>query len=381
MTSKFTLATKLLTSYQGTVADPNKARRCFIGFDGFTDEIIDAVETRKSIEEYQPMTKMSQFGDRVLEFSGKSCNIELVVREKKIGGNAPILTNALLEGGHRITFAGAIGSTDKIEPLFQEMASRCDKVIPLCPSGHSDAIEFQDGKVILGKHAALIDINYSKLLEHIDKETLTKHLDGADLFVSANWTMLPLMTEIWEQILSDVLPAFSKRPQNRPRWLFVDLADPAKRTDEDIARGLKALKQLGLEYQVILGLNEAEALRIAKVLGSTLSSGEIEQTEALAADIHRRSGLYQIVIHTVHYAIGVNAQETARVPGPYTPTPVLTTGAGDNFNAGFCNGLLYDLSLEENLLSGVHTSGYYVRKGRSPTIPELASFLEKQGEE
>ena len=109
MTGKTDLASKLLDTHQAFVGDREKTPSCFIGFDGFTDEIIDAVDKRWDLNEYQPMTKMAQFGGRILEYAGKSCNIELVVRETKIGGNAPILTNALLEGGHRITFAGAIG--------------------------------------------------------------------------------------------------------------------------------------------------------------------------------------------------------------------------------------------------------------------------------
>lgn len=376
MTTKTLLADKLLASYQRILSDPNAAPKCFIGFDGFTDEIIEAVDTRTSIVDYKPMTKMEQFGGRVLEFAGKSCNIEFVVREKKLGGNAPILANALLEGGHRITFAGAIGTTEEIEPLFKDMAQRCERVFPLSPSGHSDALEFHDGKVILGKHASLIDINYDTLLEHINVDTLTEILDEADLFVSANWTMLPLMTELWERVHDEILPRLQKRNQEHPRWFFVDLADPAKRTDEDLAAGLMALRNLGKAYRVILGLNKAEALRIGKLLDSPLLSGNMEQIETLAKDIRKRSGLFQIVIHATRFAVAVNDNESIAVEGPYTPTPVLTTGAGDNFNAGFCNALLYKLTTEETLLSGVATSGYYVRNGRSPTIEELANFLK-----
>jgi sugar/nucleoside kinase (ribokinase family) len=58
----------------------------------------------------------------------------------------------------------------------------------------------------------------------------------------------------------------------------------------------------------------------------------------------------------------------------------IKTGAGDNFNAGFCNGLLYGLNCEEMILSGVATSSYYVGHGKSPTIPEVVQFLKDWGD-
>jgi len=42
----------------------------------------------------------------------------------------------------------------------------------------------------------------------------------------------------------------------------------------------------------------------------------------------------------------------AGVKGLYTANPQLTAGAGNNFNAGFCVGLVLELSLEESLLLG-----------------------------
>ncbi|MGZ5565751.1 MAG: PfkB family carbohydrate kinase, partial [Limisphaerales bacterium] len=55
--------------------------------------------------------------------------------------------------------------------------------------------------------------------------------------------------------------------------------------------------------------------------------------------------------------------------------PLITTGAGDHFNSGFCLGKLLGLSNEMSVLTGVTTSGFYVRTAKSPTIAELAGFL------
>lgn len=378
MSDKSNLASKLYTKWEEIQTQTAPAPRCFIGFDGFTDEIIHAVDKRASQSDYKPFQNIADFGQRIVGASGKSCNIEFVVQRKKLGGNAPIMTNALLSGGHAITFAGAIGFPGKIEPIFEEMARGCTKVIPLGPSAHSDAIEFEDGKVILGKLSALVNINYHALLAHIPKEELIATLDVTNLFVCANWTMLPMMNDLWRHIIKDIAPKFKKKDQIR--YLFVDLADPAKREDTDIKDALELLRLLNENgFHVILGLNEAEAMRILHVLTDNQNHSHGNAQDLVEA-IFRHSNLHMIVVHATQFAMAATADGVVEAKGPYYSKPKITTGAGDNFNAGFCTALLYGLSPKECLLSGVTTSGFYVRRGTSPTIPELAAFLHQWAE-
>ena len=77
--------------------------------------------------------------------------------------------------------------------------------------------------------------------------------------------------------------------------------------------------------------------------------------------------------------------EYFHVQGPFTSKPRLTTGAGDNFNAGFCLGLMLELEVDECLALGKAVSGFYVRQMRSPAWQELLDFValwaDKGGEE
>ena len=57
--------------------------------------------------------------------------------------------------------------------------------------------------------------------------------EGARLIGLLNWTMLPGMMGIWKGFLEEIFPKLSVGP----RTLFVDLADPQKRTAEDLERG------------------------------------------------------------------------------------------------------------------------------------------------
>jgi sugar/nucleoside kinase (ribokinase family) len=52
------------------------------------------------------------------------------------------------------------------------------------------------------------------------------------------------------------------------------------------------------------------------------------------------------------------------------------TGGGDNLNAGFCLGLLNNLSIEECMLAGMATSGAYVQNGFSPSMDDLIEYLK-----
>lgn len=372
--SKAVLAKKIIAGYESIHQKPDSAPQCLIGFDGFTDEIIAVVDKRESVDSYTPLTQIAQLGQRLLDAAGKSCNLEFVVKQKKIGGNAPIMTRALLEGGHRITFIGIIGPPGEIEPVFQEMATRCEAVYSFGPSAHTDALEFYDGKIIMGKLDALKALDYTAMMTRMGKETFINCLDRSDLFVCANWTMTQMITELWEKMPAEIIPSLHKKQ----RMLFVDLADPAKRTDGDLRRALKALKQLSETFTVILGLNAAEAQRIGALYNLPPVAETIASTQKLAEDLQKHIGIQQIVIHATRFAIAATKNTSAAVEGLYCSKPLITTGGGDHFNAGYCNALLYGLTLEEALLCGVSSSGYYVRTGQSPTMAELAAFLNKE---
>ena len=74
-------------------------------------------------------------------------------------------------------------------------------------------------------------------------------------------------------------------------------------------------------------------------------------------------------------ALADHAGRVSMVEGPFTPRPLITTGAGDHFNAGFCLGTLLGFDDALCVLTGVTTSQYYVRTARSPTLADLAALL------
>ena len=195
------------------------------------------------------------------------------------------------------------------------------------------------------------------------------------LVALVNWTMVLNMTEILRAILREIVPTLPATGDGAKRWLFFDLADPAKRTRDDIASLLEIAMQFQRHFRVVLGLNYQESRQIGSVLGMPEPGQSPAGVARYAARIRERLQLETVVIHPTHFAAAADADGEAHVSGPYTPRPLITTGAGDHFNAGFCLGRLLGGSLEESLSLGVGTSGFYVRKATSPSLVELREFL------
>lgn len=342
----------------------------FVGLDGFVDEIIDVVDKRQDVNTYQRMPTIASLGERITEAAGRSTNIELVNRRTKLGGNGPIMANALACFGFKTTYVGTLGHPN-LHPVFNEFAQRA-KVISIGEPGHTDALEFEDGKLMLGKMYPLAEVNWENLNARAGAETIRGHIHQCSLIAFVNWTMLPHMSSIWERMLADLVP----QVDGERRWMFFDLADPAKRTREDLLHALELVHAFNTKFKVILGLNEKEALEVGEVLGFPLPDGSPQGLACLAQRIDEKIGLETLVIHPVTYALAVTAGTVSMVSGPRIQKALITTGAGDHFNAGFCLGKLLGLDDAASVLTGVTTSGYYVKTATTPGMLDLAGMLD-----
>ncbi len=340
-----------------------------VGFDGFVDEIISVVDKRFDFERFQPIAKISDFGDKVHAASGRSSNFELVVKQVKLGGNGPIMANALAAAGNPVTYIGNLGYPS-LHSVFEELTGRAT-VYSVAEPGHTDALEFEDGKLMMGKTTPLLDLTWENLKARVGLDNLKKAFGEARLFASVNWTMIPFMTEIWEGILAEVMPHVPAAK----RTLFVDLADPEKRTEEDKRSVVDFLPKFNPYFEVILGLNLKESVQIAKVLGVPESNEPESTIEATAGRIREAIGIAGVVIHTLGAAAADINGETGWFAGPLVREPKISTGGGDHFNAGFCVGHVLGMTVTESLCVGTATSGYYVRTAVSPTPEMLAEFL------
>ena len=357
-----------------TAGDQLEQAPSLLGFDGFIDTILHVVDQRQSATKYSRVHTLAEYGARIVAAAGKSTNVELVAQNVKLGGNGPIMANAMCALGVPITYCGMTGYPHTQE-VFRELADRA-KMLPICDAALTDAIEFDDGKLIVGKHATVAEVSYENILARVGEAAWKDAWNNARFVAMVNWTMLPYLTKLWRKIQSD----FSGGER---KVLFFDLADPEKRTRGDIREALQTISAFQEQHDVLLGLNEKESIQVAVVLelglGEDDSKSHKQNIADIANGIRQTLGVTACVVHPTQFAAGATADSTAVVEGPYTPNPKLSTGAGDHFNAGFCIGFLTGSTLEQSLQMGVGTSGYYVRNGASPTRAQLADFLESLG--
>lgn len=192
------------------------------------------------------------------------------------------MANALATFGLKVTYLGALGYP-RLHPVFDEFARRAD-VHSINEPGATDALEFEDGKLMLGKYAQFAEITWANLQQRFGGDRFLEHFSTAELVAFVNWTMLPNMSDIWEALLDELCPILA----GPRRKIFFDLADPAKRTRADLVRATGLIARFSPYFDVILGLNEREAGAVGEALGLAISKPTPEGITTLALEIQRR---------------------------------------------------------------------------------------------
>lgn len=364
---------KNITELIEKIKNSNIKCKAVVGFDGFVDELVHAVDIRKSPDEYERIKTLKSFGERISKAAGLSTNVEKVPLKIKLGGNGPIMCDTLINLGLDLTYIGALGEGD-IHEVFKDMTKNC-RALSICNPSYTEAYEFEDGKLITSKQNSMKEINWSLIDKKIGISVFKELIEECKLLAMVNWTTLPYMNEIFENMISEINPYI----KSTDKFVFFDLADIEKRIEEDVIKVLNLISNFNLKFKAILGLNKKECFDVAKVLklpsidGKNYSNMDLRST---CREISENINIYAVVVHPVDEALSYCKGICYHTLGPFTANPKITTGAGDNFNAGFCFGQLLDLSIQLSLLLGTAVSGYYVREGKSPNKKELVNFLK-----
>jgi hypothetical protein len=347
-------------------------KKSIVGIDGFVDKIVHPVDKRSGPgDAFERIPTITAFSQRIGSAAGKSANIELASIMEKLGGNGPIMANAQGAQGVQVRYIGALGK-EVIHPVFVDFAERT-RAVSLTDPGVTHAAEFTDGKIMLGSMASLEDITYGQIKSVMGEEALIETFAATDMVAMVNWTMIPYLTGVFRDMLSELLP---KLPENPDRLFFFDLTDPEKRSAADLKEVVDLLKDFEKFGKVCLGLNLREAEQVDALLGNEALENNPENLQKLAARIRETLGLTTVVVHPVADAACATAEGTAYAEGPYCDSPKITTGAGDHFNSGFATAQLLGLSPEASLTVAVATSGFYVRTAVSPSLDDIAEFIK-----
>lgn len=358
-----------ISRYEERIRNILSSKKATLGFDGFIDSIVKVIRQRSSPSDTY-FESSRDFAQYILEKKNKNFSIELKEQTLKLGGNMPIMANALARLGPQLSCIGALGMP-KIHPAFHKLPQNCT-LYSIAEPGISTALEFLDNKIMMADMKEVDSVDWSLLKEIIGTKELIELFSHRDLFCLLNWSELLFSTSIWKGLLEEVLPFTAT---TTPPIGFFDLSDCSRRDDKEIAEALSLLKAFSKYWRVTLGLNLNEADRVYDVL--VKNRNQALDVWEKGQHIYESLGIQNLVIHCASKAVAWDDQGKHSWSNTLISTPKVLTGAGDNFNAGFCLGLLLGLGGTECLELAHTVSKYYLLNGESPTLQQLNTILNR----
>lgn len=346
-------------------APPSVDLGAAIGFDGFIDSIFHIARSPHGGTASPLFAGVSDFGRYLLESPGQNSSFPLRSVARSVGGNMPIMVNALSRLGASVTGVGMVGYP-ALDEIFGPM-SQNSRLIGFADPVETIALEFDDGKILLADAQELDALDWPTVRDRVGIDNLTSAFADRRLIGLVNWSEIERATQIWRGLLDEVIrPNSSVRP-----LIVVDLADCSRKTSEQTLELIELLRDFSTVGSVALILNEGEAQHVHRRIGGTPNA----DLRTVGAELFASLGVAQVVVRNAWVASAWDAHGWAEIPTIHTDTPLVSTGAGDNFNAGYALGQLLGQSLHLSLVLGVAVAGYYVREGASPDRDELAGFI------
>lgn len=347
-----------------TFPDAVAPRRVVFGFDGYLDRVREVVADRRDPQTYERMATLAALSDRVGHSvdGGSSLTLEWLQTGTRTGGLSAHLSRVYEQWGFSPVMIGTYGDPER-EPFATEFAD-CERHT-LGEPGVTDAVEFDDGKLMLTEMGATMDLDWARIEERVGRETLRDRLDGAAILGVGYWSDAPAMPNVL-----DGLRDLWSEVADPPSLVFLDPADVRKLDRDRIRAGRDAIAAFADVATVVVTANRAETGRLAEAFGD--ESGT-QQADARAA--HDALGPDLFVSHGVDRSVAVDGTTTARVAVPRVDDPTLTTSSGDHFNAGFALAHIEGLDPGPALAVGNTVAREFVRTGTAPSLDDVRTFL------
>src|SRR5688572_2987604 len=338
------------------------------GFDGFVDTIVRAIKKKSKNKPIVLFNRLKEFGNYILEKEGTSFSLEMEEISSRPGGNMPITAGSLARLGIRVNCIGALGYP-QTHPVFNNFSSNC-RIYSFAEPGTSTAIEFRDGKIMLAQMGAQNKMGWNKIKEIIGDDTLTELYKGSDLLCFVNWSEIDATADIWKGVLKDL---YSKNSMLRKKqFTLFDLSDCSKRSKKEIRGALELLKEFTQHTKLLLSLNKNESQLVYQALykksGNDMKEIGKKIFEKLEPEI--------LLLHSSKQSFAFNQKEIFQQKSFFIKDPRISTGAGDNFNAGFSAAQLLRLDPGQSLLFANIVAALYVKTGITPELQDLVVFLE-----
>ena len=341
-----------------------------LGIDGFVDEVWEVVKLRKSPTEYVLYEKMKDFAKSVYDVGAGGYANEVIRKRRSHGGFTAHTGEVLDRLGMDLTLVGMFGE-GSIDPVYQVFQDNC-KVFSVGDTGLCPTLEFADGKLLLPYSETIVNVDWAQLTRALSPENLSAAYQDADIVGLGYWSLLnhfdDLVTNLCEQAI---------KPGAR---MFFDFADIRKRDKQALLDALKLLAGLNSKTSMTLSLNEHEARILFSYMGREFDWRAPEKADQDIEYVRQQTGLDELIVHTPYFAVAATVFEGISVVlQRYCENPVLTTGAGDNFNGGYIAASAQKgaLNLSERLFVANATSSSYLRHGHSPDRAGLRAEMEQ----
>ncbi|AYO29753.1 hypothetical protein D2962_03235 [Biomaibacter acetigenes] len=344
-------------------------RKITVGFDGYVDEIVRPVKLKENNETIFFKT-IEEFAQKILASAKSACDIEIISQAVKIGGNAPIMANALSTLGVRTFAVGAFGYPE-VEDCFKQLDSGI-KIYSMANPGYSTAFEFQDGKIMFGKNENLNEVTWDRIKNILGKDLLKKLISDSFILAVTNWSSLYGLNDILKGIISELSGIVSDGGR-LSKYVFFDIADPSRRSTDDIVESLNLMAGFKKYFKTVFSFNENEARIINRCFFE--DSGDMVKIAENIFDVLKPDLL---VIHPNKYALLFDDKNIIKVDDFNVENPVISTGGGDNFNAGFCAGLIMALPPEKCVYIGRACASFYIKNGSSPSLKQLIEYIKNK---
>ena len=355
-----TLADRILAQHLQLTAS-----KVVLGFDAFVDVITRPIAEGSAGQICRYFETMEEFGRYIVDRSGMNGSVELAEQSIKLGGNTPNLAHALGRLGARIHCLAPFGQPE-INAVFHPLL-QYGELFSTGEPGISYALEFANSKLFLALNRAVNQLGWPQIIEALPLERLRDLTESARMICFLNWSEVPGSTSIIRELTANILMDL---PGTRP--LLIDLSDCTRRSTEDLNEILDLIAHLPPSVQPVLSMNQNEANRVCRALSISKEIPEKESGRLLLDALN----LHWVVFHNRLRSVLVSRKGFASYETRMTCEPQLLTGAGDNFNAGLCAGMIMELDPVDCLQLAGLTSGYYVEHANSASMSELVEYIK-----
>ena len=142
------------------------------GFDGFVDEMITVVNERKSLDAFERVETIGQFGGLINKAAGHNSLREIVVTQTDPGGCAVNMGDGLASLGIPVNTFATVG-----EPIHSAFSEYCEKATVTSwgrEPGRTLAYEFADGKLMHSSVSQLADFTPDYILSRSQRGIFRK---------------------------------------------------------------------------------------------------------------------------------------------------------------------------------------------------------------